>query len=369
MSGSAVFTLLIATLTAILLAAPLVMGGRREPGAWLTAAVVLGVLLVPLMGANGVLAYLALTAVTGVHVAQAWQKSRTAALSFATAAVLLAATAGVLAAGLETAAFVLSCAALALRAGLPPFHPGVADLCMHNRELQAQQNASLLVLVMAHLYFIDHFEIAHELAPVLVIYGTVLALVYALTALAQHELGGLFRASTLMHAGMLFAAVGAGGRGHFGAALLVTVTIVLALSGLAMIQNAIETRVGKINLNGPAVGRAFAFPKLTAGFFFFAAAGVGMPGTAGFIADDLLLHALWEESPGGAITIIFASAILAIASLGIAAKGFWGPPMRSVAPDLRTHERAVVVLLIVLLLVLGLFPQLLVGAAELVLGS
>lgn len=369
MTGPAVFTLFIAVLAAILLAAPLVMSGRREPMAWLSAALMLGILLVPLLRENGVSAYLALTAVTGVHAAQAWHKGRTGALFLAAAALLLAATAGALATGSENAAFILSCAALALRAGLPPFHPGVAELCMQNRDLQVQQNASLLILVVAHLYFIDHFKIAHDLAPTLVIYGTVLALVYAVTALAQRELGGLFRTSTLMHAGMLFAAVGAGGRGHFGAALLVTVTIVLALSGLALSQSAMEARVGKVALSGPAVGRARAFPRLAGAFAFFAAAGVGLPGTAGFIADDLLLHALWEESPAGAIIIIFASAILAIASLGILAKGFFGPPLRAIPPDLRAHERGVVVLLIVLLIGLGLFPQLLVGAAEMVLGT
>lgn len=369
MSGPALFTVFIAALAAILLGAPLVMGGRHRAGTWLASAALLALLMVPLLGASGPAAYLALAVVTVAHAAQAWQVARTAALSLGLAAVFLAATAAALAQGAESAAFVLACAALALRAGLPPFHPGVAELCTNARNLQVQHNASLLILVIAHLYFIDHFAIAHDLAPALVIYGTVLALLYALTALAQRDLGGLYRSSTLMHAGMLVAAVGAGGRGHFGAALLVAVTIVLALSGLALIQSSLEARVGKVSLTGPASGRARAFPRLAAAFAFFAAAGVGLPGTAGFIADDLLLHALWEESPAGAIVIIFASAILAIASLSMLARGFFGPPMRAIPPDLGGHERSVVIVLALLLLALGLFPQFLVGAAELVLGT
>lgn len=369
MSGPALFTLFIAALAAILLGAPLVMKGQRQPGAWLCAAALLALLLVPLFGVSGTSAYLALTAATAVHAAQTWNVARTAALSLGLSAVLLAATAGALAQGAQSAAFMLGCGALALRAGLPPFHPGVAELCMRDRGLQVQQNASLLILVISHLYYIDHFPIAFDLAPALVIYGTVLALLFALSALAQRDLGDLFRVSTAMHAGMLIAAVGAGGRGHFGAALLVAVTIVLALSGLALIQNALEARVGKVALTGPAQGRARAFPRLAAAFAFFAAAGVGLPGTAGFIADDLLLHALWEESPTGAILIIFASAILAIASLAMLAKGFFGTPLRAIPPDLRGHERGVVIVLAVLLLALGLFPQFLVGAAEMVLGA
>lgn len=369
MNSPAFFTLFIAALAAILLGAPLILGGRGQPRGWLRAAALFALLLVPLFGSSGTAAYLALAAATALHAFQAWHVARTAALSLALAAVLLVGTAGALAEGAEMAAFILACGALALRAGLPPFHPGVAELCMNDRYLQVQHNASLLVLVIAHLFFIDHFAIAHDLAPALVIYGTVLALLYALTALAQRELGGLFRTSTLMHAGMLIAAVGAGGRGHFGAALLVAVTIVLALSGLALMQSSLEARVGRVVLTGPAQGRARAFPKLAAAFAFFAAAGVGLPGTAGFIADDLLLHALWEESPAGAIIIIFASAILAVASLAMLARGFFGPPLRAIAPDLAARERSVVLVLVLLLLALGLFPQFLVGAAELVLGA
>ncbi|MGV3590415.1 MAG: proton-conducting transporter membrane subunit [Gammaproteobacteria bacterium] len=368
MNSPAFFTFFIAAVAAILLAAPLVLGGREQPRGWLRAAALLALLLVPLFGASGAAAYMALAAATALHAFQAWHVARTATLSLGIASVTLLGTAGALAQGAETAAFVFGCASLALRAGLPPLHPGVAELCTNDRYLQVQHNASLLILVIAHLYFIDHFTIAYALAPALVIYGTVLALLYALIALAQRDLAGLFRTSTLMHAGMLMAAVGAGGRGHFGAALLVAVTIVLALSGLALMQSALEARVGRVLLYGTPQGRARAFPKLAAAFAFFAAAGVGLPGTAGFIADDLLLHALWEESPAGAIVIIFASAILAIASLTMLAKGFFGPPVRAVAPDLAASERSVVILLALLLLALGLYPQFLVGAAELVLG-
>ena len=47
---------------------------------------------------------------------------------------------------------------------------------------------------------------------------------------------------------------------------------------------------------GPG-GRAGAFPRLAAAFALFGGAGVGLPGTAGFVADDLLLHTLWMDSP------------------------------------------------------------------------
>jgi NADH-quinone oxidoreductase subunit M len=369
MSGHPGFIFSFIAFSAVLLSAPLLASGTRERSPWLTAACMLAVLTFAMMTSNGVLAYLALALVTVMHAGSAWRGAPTGALYLLTAAVALVATALALASGADAYAFGLSCLALALRAGLAPFHAGVAEMCMKQREQQLQQSSSLLILVLAHLYYIDHLPIAFEMAPVLVIWGALLTLVYALTALAQRELGGLLRSSTLMHAGMLYAAVGAGGRGHYGAALLVAVTVVFALGGLAITMSALETRMGKISLHGSPAGRARAFPRLAAAFAFFAAAGVGMPGTAGFISDDVLLHALWEESPAGAIIVIFGSAILAVATLSILSKAFFGPPLHVTTPDLLLQERGTVVVLALLLLGLGLAPQLLIGVAELVLGN
>ncbi len=369
MSGHAGFIFSFIAFAAVLLIAPLLAAGVRQRSAWIAAVCMLAVLVFALTTSSGMVAYLAIALVTAMHAASAWHKAPTGALYLVAAAVTLVGAAVAIALDADAPAFGLSCLALALRAGLAPFHAGVAEMCMRQRELQLQQSSSLLILVLAHLYYIDHLPIAYEMAPLLVIWGALLTLVYALTALAQRELSGMLRSSTHMHAGMLFAAVGAGGRGHYGAALLVSVTVVFALGGLALTISALEARVGAVNLTGPSSGRARAFPKLAAAFAFFAGAGVGMPGTAGFISDDVLMHALWEESPAGAIIIIFGSAILAVASLGILAKAFFGPPLRAHAPDLQLQERGILVVLVLLLLGLGLMPQLLVGVAEVVLGN
>ena len=352
----------------ILLFAPVVFKAERKLHDWLEACSVLGVLALALSIGRGEFAYGLLGLVSLRHALTVRLIAPTAVLYLLASAVLLGATAAALWLQAPGWAFSFSCCAFATRAGLAPLHAGVVELCTVNRNAFIQHNSSLLALVMLHLYHIDHFEIAYALAPWLVLSGTVIALLYALTALVQKELGGLFRTSTLMHAGMLLAAIGAGGRGHFGAALLVAVTLVLAVGGLGLMTTAIENRQGPISLLGPGIGRARAFPRLAAAFAFFAAAGVGMPGTAGFIADDLLLHALWQESAVATVIIIFASAILAVASLNILAKGFFGPPLQTRVPDLLARERGAVLVMVILLLVLGLFPQVLVSTAEIALG-
>jgi NADH-quinone oxidoreductase subunit M len=320
----------------------------------------LAVLLVALLASDGRLAYAAVAASGFLTSWSAWRVSRTGALYVAVAAVL----SGVAAIGSvmpgSPAVLVPSLLAIALRTGVFPLHAGVAALSESESSRQLEQLAALPVLVFVHLRFADHGALAHDLAPVLVGIGGATTLLFALTALVQRELRQLYVASTLMHGGMVFAAVGAAGRGHYAAALLVVVTMVLALAGFSAMLAAFEARVGR-GPHADFAGRARAFPRLAAALFFFGGAAVGLPGTAGFVADDLLLHALWEESVWTAVTVIVASALLAVATLATFARVFLGPPQRYLAPDLLPRERRAAVVLMLLLVILGFVPALLVS--------
>lgn len=318
------------------------------------------VLLAALVVRDGRHAYAALTVSGLLTSASAWRASRTGAMYVGGAAVL-SAVAAVGAAQPGTAAVLLpSLLALALRTGIFPLHAGVAALSERASARQLEQLAALPVLVFVHLRFADHGALAHDLAPALVGIGGATTLLFALTALVQRDLRRLYVASTLMHGGMVFAAVGAAGRGHYAAALLVVVTMVLALAGFSAMLAAFEARLGEGPLPDFA-GRARAFPRLAAALFFFGGAAVGLPGTAGFVADDLLLHALWEESVGTAVVVIVASALLAVATLATFARVFLGPPQRYLAPDLLPAERRAAVVLLLLLVTLGFVPALLVS--------
>jgi NADH-quinone oxidoreductase subunit M len=262
-----------------------------------------------------------------------------------------------------TAAFILSGLAVAFRAGVIPFHVGVTALCDRAPIVQTQQLASTIALVFVHLRFVDHHAAAVELAPFLVRYGAAACFVAALMTLVQRDLRGLYRGTTAMHGGMLFAGMGAASLGNFAAALLVAVAMGLALGGLGLVITSLEARVGPVSFAGPG-GRAPVFPRLAAAFALFGAAGVGLPGTAGFVADDLLLHTLWMESPVSTVTVILSSAMLAVATLIGFSNVFLGRTTPSVAPDLHARERLVVVMLLIGLVTLGFAPWTLIGPAD-----
>ncbi len=319
-------------------------------------AILLGLALALPVGAY---AYATLAVISFVHAAAAARTSRTSVLSMGVAGLACAVAAGALWVEQLPVAFGASLVAIALRCGLFPLHGGVAALCDTLPRVQAQQLASLPVLVFAHLRFVDHSQLAFDAAIPVVLIGAASMLAFGFVSIAQRELGGLFRASTLMHGGMLFAAVGAAGRGHYAAALIVAITMALALTGFSIMLTALEARSGPLaSLQGG--GRARAFPRMAACLAFFGGAAVGLPGTSGFIADDLLLHALWGESVGSAVMMILASALLAVAILATFTRTFLGKPVRQLAPDLQAPERVAAVVLVIFLLVLGIVPKVLV---------
>jgi NADH-quinone oxidoreductase subunit M len=345
----------------LLLIAPAVASQQRAQILQLSGLVI--ALVVTLFSPSPQLAYGAVAAAAVLHAIGAAPTSRTGAAMLTVTAVLALAAAGAIRYDALTAAFVLSCLALALRAGLLPFHAGVASLCDRAPVIQTQQLASTIALVFVHLRFVDHHAGAVALAPAIVRYGAAATIAAALMAVVQRDLRGLYRGTTTMHGGMLLAAIGAASLDNFAAALLVAVAMGLAIGGLGIVVMSLEERVGPVTF-ADGGGRLHAFPRLTVAFALFGAAGVGLPGTAGFVADDLLLHTLWKESPASAVVVILASAVLAVATLKGYSKVFLGRPVTSLAPDLLHRERVVAVMLVLLLMVLGFAPRTLLGPAD-----
>lgn len=313
-------------------------------------------LLVALLSAVPVVAYTAIGLGALVHARSAWPTSRTGAAGLILSAGTAVGVAMALRDGNADLAFLLSIATIVLRSGVMPLHIGVASLCDRATVVQTQQLATGIALVYAHLRFVNDAPIAGDLGLFLERYGAATALLAALITIVQKNMRGFYRGTTVMHAGMLLAALGTTATGHSGAPLMVAVTVGLALGGLGMMITSLEERVGNASFDGPG-GRVGAFPKLAFAFALFGFAGVAVPGTAGFIADDLLLHGLWIDSPASAVALILAPALIAVATLIAFCRVFLGGTTPSRAPDLYPRERIVAVALLTLLLILGFSPK------------
>lgn len=346
----------------VLLLAPRI-GSPIRRGSSLPIAALAVALVVTLLAPDGRLAYGVAAVAAVLHAITAWPSTRTGAVWLAGSGLLAAGAAAGLAADQLTAAFLLSTLAIAVRAGVLPFHAGVASLCDRAPLVQTQQLASTVALVFVHLRFVDHHDEAIALAPIIVRFGAFACFAAALMSTVQKDLRGFFRSTTSMHGGMVLAALGAASLHNYAAALLVTVSASLAIGGLGTMVASLEARVGPVVYGGTR-GRAQELPRLATAFALFAAAGVAVPGSVGFVADDLLLHALWTYSPASTVLVILSASMLAVSTLICYSHVFLGRPTAVLAPDLLPRERVVAVLLIVIILLLGFAPGGLLYPAE-----
>ncbi len=99
-------------------------------------------------------------------------------------------------------------------------------------------------------------------------------------------------------------------------------------------------------------------PRMSGVALFFAMASLGLPGLGNFVAEFLVLVGTYSVNKpvtvAGTIGIVAAT----IYSLALVQKAFHGTPPEGLhLPDLHRREVAMLAPMIVLLVVLGLYPQ------------
>ena len=100
-------------------------------------------------------------------------------------------------------------------------------------------------------------------------------------------------------------------------------------------------------------------PLLAAFFFLFGVAAMGLPGTASFPAELLMLLAVFKTHMGAAIAALAGIVLGAAYFLKLYRKAFFGPVTNRVVAesvDLHRHEIIVVSVLAVLVVFLGFYP-------------
>jgi NADH-quinone oxidoreductase subunit M len=143
--------------------------------------------------------------------------------------------------------------------------------------------------------------------------------------------------------------------------LTLWISIGLALAGTAIAIGAVESRVGAQSL-ARFGGLDAKAPVLAGTFLVLGLACVGLPGTLGFVAEDLLVHGVLESYPGVGMAIIAATAANGFTVVRCFMRTFFGPcaPKKAVA-DLLGGERIALAGLATMVVLLGVVPQLTIG--------
>jgi NADH-quinone oxidoreductase subunit M len=140
-------------------------------------------------------------------------------------------------------------------------------------------------------------------------------------------------------------------------AVLFFQVLAVASSGFVMVIAALEARRGTLSLHAPQ-GSPVRTPRMATAILVLGLATVGIPGTIGFVAEDLLVQGSVEEYPALAFALIIATAINGITVMRLVLWLFSGTTDHSGERDLTGRELLAMTVAIGLVVIAGLLPAL-----------
>src|SRR5690606_19406848 len=195
-------------------------------------------------------------------------------------------------------------------------------------------------------------DAAREHMWILTVLGTVGLLYGALIALKQTNLRRLLAYSSISHAG--FVVIGLATLNHQGVqgALFQLINFTVVSGGIFLLAGFLHHRLGSTELSNLG-GLARSMPLLTAFFFLFGIAAMGVPGTNGFAAEHLIVIGAFKAHTGTGLAVLLGVILGAAYFLSFFQRAFWGPLKLAAvraASDLRPRELGLAVVLIGLVL-------------------
>jgi NADH-quinone oxidoreductase subunit M len=249
--------------------------------------------------------------------------------------------------------------AVLLRSGLVPFHSWIPALCERVPPLV------LLPVLLSQLgayafvrLLIEPFPGAmHATTPSVADVALVTAVYGAFLGLAQNQLRRAVGCLVMSQSALVFVGLECDNVEGVAGGLVLWMTVGIAMTGFVLAVASIHSRVGPRRLDRLA-GLAARAPFLAALFLVLGLANVWLPGTLGFVGEDLLVHGVLATFPGVGIAIVVASALNGFTVLRAFTFVFLGPtpPDLPAVGRLLPRERLVLVGIVALLAFGGLAP-------------
>ena len=253
-------------------------------------------------------------------------------------------------------------AAFAVKLPVFPFHPWLPDA--HTEAPTAGSVILAGLLLKTGAYGLIRFavplfpEASREFAPMAMFLGLVGILYGAVLAFAQTDLKRLVAYSSISHLGFVLLGIYAGNHPAFEGAVMQMIAHGVSTGALFMLVGALQERLQTRDLRrmGGLWGKIPAFSAL---LLFFGIASLGMPGLGNFIGEFLVLFGSYREHPVvtmGATAGIVLAAVYALAMIQQTVHGRQTEPDRRV-PDLTWALQSSLVVMVIILVWLGWFPQ------------
>jgi NADH-quinone oxidoreductase subunit M len=252
--------------------------------------------------------------------------------------------------------------AVAVRAGTFPFHAWIPQV------FESAPIGSALGFVQAQsgAYLLARDLIARPSPSIALAFDGIAAasLVYgAALALAQRSARRTLGYLTVSQGALVVVGLADGGPVGAAGALAALLALGLAQVGFGLGLSAVEARRGTLSLDRDHGGHA-STPALAGAVLVLGLASAGLPGTLGFVAEDLVFNTTLEARWWVAVAMIVATATNGATVLRCAFRLFGGKRRSTGEGDLTPRERLVLAGLGASLFALGLFPQVVLDFAH-----
>jgi NADH-quinone oxidoreductase subunit M len=240
-------------------------------------------------------------------------------------------------------AFAFLLAAVALRKGLFPLHSWVAASFEHGPLLPSVLlfNGHLGALLTARTEAVQLPGYAHQALDWLGVLALATALLASIRGFAEKTPRRLLAFVCISQASFILAGLATSNEQGITGALLHWFVVSVTSCILGGIIRILEVRVMDVANPEGNLGLAVRAPRLATFFLIAALALVGLPGTLGYNAEDLLFHGALESHPWMGISILGATAFNAINLLRLYTLLFLGVLPKHVIeiPDALPRER------------------------------
>jgi NADH-quinone oxidoreductase subunit M len=261
-----------------------------------------------------------------------------------------------------TLAAALVALAVALRKGIFPLHGGIVQMFDRGALLPAVVcfNGHAGAMLTARLHGEGSGAVLSALGSAALL-SAVLTAVRALVERRPRRVLGMLAVS---QASFILTGLAVGNDAGRSGAMLHWLVVSAATLGMTVVLRGVEARVADAREPAGPLGLAVHAPRLAVFFLICGLALVGLPGTAGYCAEDLLFHGALESHPWLGVALPLATALNAITILRLFGLIFLGVLPRHVpaVPDALPRERWILAASAVLLVAGGLLPGLLLPA-------
>ncbi|AFP84972.1 NADH-quinone oxidoreductase subunit M [secondary endosymbiont of Ctenarytaina eucalypti] len=198
---------------------------------------------------------------------------------------------------------------------------------------------------------------SQQFAPIAMWIGVGSILYGAWMAFLQNHIKRLLAYTSISHMGLVLIAIYSGSQMAYHGVVVQMIAHGLASAGMFIICGQLYERLYTWDMQ--EMGGLWSRLRLMPAFsLFFAVAMLGMPGTGNFVGEITILFGSFPVAPVITVIAAFGLVFASIYSLTMIQRAYYGPA-KSIdpLPGMTLRERCIIVFLVVMLLLLGFFPQ------------